>query len=322
MEPTTNFVPRVVFMGTAELACASLSALASSPDCRLVAVVSQPDRPKGRELRMQPTAVKATALGLGLPVLQPLKARDPLFLEQLRGFAPDLIVVAAYGQILPKSILEMGRLGCINVHTSILPKYRGAAPIQWAIANGDPETGVTIMKMDEGLDTGPILQIERTPILPEDNGQTLHDRLAVLGASLLLRTLPGVIDGSIVPVVQPADGASYARKITKEDGRIDWSRSPIEVWNRARGFSPWPGAFTLLPGEPARMLKIWDCEPRQGGEGVPGTVLEASKDQLTIACGAGSLALRSVQKEGSRRMSAAEFLAGHKLIPGDRLGGG
>src|ERR1044071_3669189 len=210
---------KIAFLGAAELACPSLSALVRTPDHRIIAVITQPDRPKGRDLNVQPSPVKALATREGLPVLQPERARAASFIDELARLRPDLIVVAAYGQILPMQILELPRFGCVNVHASLLPKHRGAAPIQWAILNDESETGVTLMKMNEGLDTGDILTQRATPIGAGDNAQTLHDRLAVLGAELLIETIPDYIAGKIVPRPQPQDGASYARKITKEDGR-------------------------------------------------------------------------------------------------------
>src|SRR6266404_5058639 len=208
---------RIVFMGTAELSCASLRALLAVPEFQVVGVVSQPDKPRGRNLKLQPSPAKELAVSHGLPVLQPERARNEQFIEQLRTLEPDLIAVAAYGQILPVNILELPRFGCLNVHTSLLPKYRGAAPVQWALLNDEAETGVTIMKMDPGLDTGDILAQTATPIGPEDNAATLHDRLAKMGAELLVRTLPDYVGGKIAPRPQPTEGASYARKITKED---------------------------------------------------------------------------------------------------------
>ena len=206
-------------MGTAELSCASLEKLAEK--FPVVAVVTQPDKPKGRELKLTPSPVKILAEKLNLPVLQPLKARDEKFISELRELKPDLIVVVAYGQILPQMILDLPQFGCLNVHTSLLPKYRGAAPIQWAIADGEPETGVTIMKMDAGLDTGAILSMRRTPILATDDSQILHDRLAQLGAELLIETIPNYVTGKISPQPQPAEGSTYAAKIKKED--IIWN---------------------------------------------------------------------------------------------------
>ena len=311
---------RLVFMGTAPLAAVSLGALAENPAWQVVAVVTQPDKPRGRDLKLQPSAVKELALQKNLPVLQPLKARDPAFLEQLRALQPELIVVAAYGQILPQAILDLPRHGCLNVHTSLLPKHRGAAPIQWAIANGDAQTGVTIMRMDAGLDTGGIVSTETTPILPSDDSQTLHDRLAQLGAALLTRTIPDFVSEKISPQPQPADGASYARKIEKEDGHLDWTQPARVLWNRLRAFTPWPGAFTFLPAEPKPLLlKIWQAGLLDDWRGAPGEILQADKSGLVIACGEGALRIITLQREGGRCMSAPEFLAGHQLPPGTLL---
>src|SRR4051812_43091414 len=225
---------RIIFMGTAELACAGLEALTQTEDFKVVAVVTQPDRPKGRALKLQPSPVKAVALRLNLPVLQPERARDPGFIEELRSLTPDLIVVTAYGQILPKAILEVPQFGCLNVHTSLLPKYRGAAPIQWAILDDEPETGVTIMQMDAGMDTGPMLAQEKSPISADDTSESVYARLSDLGARLLVRTIPEYASGRIQPSPQPEDGVSYAPKIKKEDGRLDWTQPSRALWNRVR----------------------------------------------------------------------------------------
>jgi methionyl-tRNA formyltransferase len=311
---------RIIFLGTAELSGASLTALAQDEQFSVMAVVTQPDKPKGRELKLQPSSVKSLALKLGLPVLQPDRARDEEFIARLRELRPDLIVVVAYGQILPQSILDLPRHGCLNVHTSLLPSYRGAAPIQWAIANGDTETGVTIMKMDAGLDTGPIVSQRRTPIRPEDNSVTLHDRLARLGAELLLQTIPDIVAGKIQPVPQPAEGASYAAKVKKEDGRIDWSRPAQTISNRLRAFTPWPGAFTFLKAEPKpQLIKIWKTEiiEKSGGAG---EILSADKTGIVVGCGHNVLRILELQREGGRRLPAAEFLAGHPLNTGDQFG--
>jgi methionyl-tRNA formyltransferase len=298
-----------------------LRALCRGKSTAVIAVVSQPDKPRGRDLKLQPTPVKALALAESLPVLQPARARDEAFISELRRLAPELIVVTAYGQILPQAILDLPRFGCLNVHTSLLPRYRGAAPIQWAILSGDSETGVTIMKMDAGLDTGPMLAQETTPITATDTAQTLHDRLAELGAALLVRTIPDYISGQIVPQPQPAEGASYARKITKDDGRMDWTQPANVLWNRVRGLTPWPGAFTHLPddGQP-RLLKILSAEVEPQFSGQPGVVVRADKTGLVVACGQQSLRILQLQLEGGRRMSASEFLAGHELPAGTRLG--
>jgi len=312
---------RIIFMGTAELACASLRALHDdASQFEVVLVVTQPDKPKGRDLKLQPTAVKAAALELGLPVEQPIKARATEFVEHLRSFAADLIVVAAYGQLLPQSILDLPKYGCLNVHTSILPKYRGAAPIQWAIIDGESETGVTIMKMDAGLDTGDILSVHTTPISPEDNAAILHDRLAAIGAEALVATIPLYINGDIAPKPQPAEGSTYARKIAKEDGRIDWAQPAQGLFNRIRGLTPWPGAFTFLaPEQKQRLLKVWSAEPLSGVSGKPGTVLQADKNGIVVACGEGALRITSLQREGGRRMAAIEFFAGQAVKSGDVL---
>jgi methionyl-tRNA formyltransferase len=306
----------LVFMGTAELSCASLERLAGTSGFSVRAVVTQPDKPKGRDLKLTPSPVKVLAERLHLPVLQPLKAREENFASQLQEFKPDLMVVVAYGQILPQRLLDLPRHGCLNVHTSLLPKYRGAAPIQWAIADGEPETGVTIMKMDAGLDTGPVLATRRTPILPTDDAQTLHDRLAQLGAELLAETIPGYVAGNILPQPQPAAGASYAAKIKKDDGRIDWSLPAKRIWNRLRAFTPWPGGFTFLAVEPKpQLLKIWKAEVIEK-DGPPGTVLAVDKTGIVVGCGAGALRILELQREGGKRLLAEPFLAGCHLMPG------
>jgi len=307
-------------MGTAELSCASLRALIESPAFQVVAVVTQPDRPKGRELKLQPSPVKRLALQAALPLLQPERARDEAFVSALRELRPELIAVAAYGQILPQSILELPRFGCVNVHTSLLPRYRGAAPIQWAILNDDAETGVTIMRMDAGLDTGDILTQAKTPIRPDDTAETLHDRLARLGAELLVRTLPDYVAGKLPSQPQPTAGVIYAPKIRKQDGQIDWRQPARAVWNRVRGLVPWPGAFSYLPGQSQRhLLKIWQAEVAEGS-GPPGEILRADKGGIVVGCGREALRILHLQREGGRRLPASDFLAGHPLLPGQRLG--
>lgn len=306
-------------MGTAELSCSSLEKLAGNADFSVVAVVTQPDKPKGRDLRLTPSPVKVLAQKLNLPVLQPPKARDESFIGQLQEFKPDLMVVVAYGQILPQRLLDVPPHGCLNVHTSLLPKYRGAAPIQWAIADGESETGVTIMKMDAGLDTGPMLATRRTPILATDDSQTLHDRLAQLGAELLVETIPGYISGKISPQPQPAEGASYAAKIQKEDGRIDWNLPATKIWNRLRAFTPWPGAFAFLDAQPKpQLLKIWKVEVVEKN-GQPGTVWSADKTGIVVGCGQGALRVVELQREGGKRLAAEQFLAGCPLKGGAKF---
>jgi methionyl-tRNA formyltransferase len=333
---------RIIFMGTAELSCASLETLAGDKAFSVAAVVTQPDKPKGRDLKLQPPPVKSIALQLGLPVLQPARARDEQFIAELRALKPDLIVVVAYGHILPQTILDLPEFGCLNVHTSLLPKYRGAAPIQWAIANGETETGVTIMKMDAGLDTGPIISQRHLPILPEDNSATLHDRLARLGAELLAQTIPDFVAGKIQPQPQPVEGVSHAPKIKKEDGRIDWNLPAKTIWNRLRAFTPWPGAFTFWLGVPPSggngihiggppeggtpnkprpiLLKIWKAEIVEQSGGA-GEILSADKNGITVGCGNNALRILELQREGGRRMNAAEFMAGHPLKAGEKFEG-
>ncbi|MDR3456480.1 MAG: methionyl-tRNA formyltransferase [Verrucomicrobiae bacterium] len=307
---------RIIFMGTAELSCASLEKLCGDPRFQVVAVVTQPDKPKGRDLKLQPSPVKVLAQKFNLTVWQPLKARDENFIAELRALKPDLIVVVAYGQILPQSVLDLPAHGCLNVHTSLLPKYRGAAPIQWAIANGDAETGVTIMKMDAGLDTGPVLALRRTPIVPEDDSQILHDRLAQLGAQLLVETILDYVAGKIRPQPQPAEGSTYAAKIKKEDGHIDWNLPAKRIWSRQRAFTPWPGAFTFLPATPRpQLLKIWRLELVERS-GPAGEVLSVDKDGIVVACGEGAVRILELQLEGGKRLTCAQFLSGHPLKAG------
>ena len=311
---------RIIFMGTPPLAATVLEALLHEKGFNIIAAVTQPDQPKGRDLKLQPSAVRDLALKNNLPVLQPERAREPQFIEQVRALAPDLIVVAAYGHILPQALLDVPKFGCLNVHTSLLPKYRGAAPIQWAMLNGDSETGVTIMKMDAGLDTGGIVSEERTIITDNDTGATLHDRLAQLGAALLVRTIPDYVSGKIAPRPQPAEGVTYARKIQKEDGRINWSQPARVLWNRVRGLTPWPGTFTLVRRKQGTvLLKVLRAETDER-TGEPGRVLSADEKGVVVACGEGALRCLELQREGGKRLGAQQFLAGFSLTPGDRLG--
>ena len=311
---------RLIFMGTPPLAATVLESLLHRLDWNLLAVVTQPDQPRGRDLKLQPSAVKELAAKCNLPVLQPERARDEGFIEEVRRLAPDLIIVAAYGQILPQSLLDVPRFGCLNIHTSLLPKYRGAAPIQWAILNGDAETGVTIMRMNAGLDTGDIVSEARTPITSDDTAQTLHDRLAHLGGVLLGPTIQDYVAGQITPQLQPAEGASYARKIKKEDGRLDWNQSATVLWNRVRGLTPWPGTFTFLQGGAAPLLlKILRVEPVDAPLGTPGQIISADHHNLIVGCGTGALRILELQREGGKRLGAAAFLAGHPLRVGEQL---
>ena len=265
-------------MGTAELAAVSLRALCRVSQFQVLAVVSQPDKPVGRKLQLQPTPVKQTALTENLPILQPARARDENFLTQLKDLSPDLIVVAAYGQILPQTILDLPRHGCLNVHTSLLPKFRGASPIQAAILHDEHETGVTIMRMDAGLDTGSILTQRTTEILDADNAQTLHDRLAQLGAELLVETIPDYVAGKIPPRPQPTEGVSHCCKINKTDGQLDWRLPARVLWNRQRAFTPWPGAFTHWQG---KLLKIHRAQVVKNC-GKPGEILTSRRMESSL----------------------------------------
>ena len=302
-------------MGTADFACPSLASLDDARGIEVAGVVTQPDRPKGRQLIPQPPPVKLEAESRHLPVHQPERLRsDTQFLDQL---APGLIVVAAYGQILPQAVLDLPRHGCLNVHGSLLPAYRGAAPIQRAILDGQAATGVTIMQMDAGLDTGAILSKAATPIGPTDNAQTLHDRLAKLGAELLLKTIPHHVAGEIAAKPQDDTLATHAAKITRDMGRIDWSQPATQLWNRARAFTPWPGVFTRLDG---KLLKLLEVEPADADCPGPGVVGQADADGIVVGCGNGALRITQLQKEGAKRLAAAEFLAGTPLPAGTQLG--
>ena len=306
-------------MGTAELACPSLVALNECKGIDVVSVVTQPNRPRGRKLQSQPSSVKQCAEDLNLPIQQPETLRDRGVFSTLLVLEPDLIVVAAYGQILPTAVLDLPSHGCLNIHASILPKYRGAAPIQWALLNGDNETGVTIMLMDAGLDTGDIVSEARTPIGSHDNSQTLHDRLAEMGAELLVKTVPGYVSGEIVPEPQPEEGSSHARKIKKVDGRMNWGEPAHGLLRRIRAFTPWPGAFTELPSQEQRLLKIWEADVMDG-DGPAGEVIVADESGIVVACGEQALRLTIVQRDGGKRMAVADFLRGCSLEPGMVLG--
>jgi len=308
---------RIVFMGTPEFACPTLQLLIDRGE-QLSAVVTQPDRPKGRGQKLMPPPVKEVALRHGIPVLQPLKVREPSFVEEILRLKPDVIVVVAFGQILPKALLEIPRHGCINVHASLLPRYRGAAPLNWCIINGESETGVTTMLMDIGLDTGPMLLHRSTPIEDNENIVTLHDRMSVMGAELLGETLDGLKSGSIPPREQENDRSCYAPILKKDDGLIEWARDARAIHNQVRGICVWPGAYTFLDGQ---MLKIY--RSRVGNSsGQPGTVLQASRGNLEVACLTGSLIIEELQTAGKKRMDAASFLAGCPVAIGSCFGGG
>jgi methionyl-tRNA formyltransferase len=304
-------------MGTAKIACPGLDTLHRSSEFNVLAAITQPDRHRGRKLELQPSAVKKTALELGIPVLQPKTLRTQEALDKLADLDPELIVVIAFGQMLPPSVLDLPAHGCVNVHTSLLPKYRGAAPIQWAIHDGETETGVTLMKMDAGLDTGPIIASKRT-VIGNSNAQQLHDLLANLGAELLRNSLPGYVSGEILPALQNDSEASHARKITKEDGNVDWQRPAAEIERAIRAFTPWPGAFTSLKSLDPVIIKIHQANVAEGA-GAPGEVLRQDSGNLVVACGEKALDLVELQRPGSRRLMASEFLRGFPIKPGSFL---
>jgi methionyl-tRNA formyltransferase len=307
---------RVVFIGSAELACPSLEKLHVTPSLKVVGVVTQPERPSGRSLRPAACPIHVCAARLGIPALTPEKINAPDSLEELRALRPDVIVVMAYGQILRSAILDLPPLGCINLHASLLPSYRGAAPIQWAIARGETVTGVTTMFMNEGLDAGDIIFQAAEPIHPEDTSATLHDRLAYRGADLLVRTLHAVRAGTAPRRSQDSVGvATFAPRLKKADGWMDWRLPAVELCNRVRGFYPWPGCFLSLPWPTVRLVKVLQArvEPAVPSVAAPGTVLEAAGDGPLISTGQAALRLLQVQPEGKRPMSGAAFLCGYGL---------
>ena len=304
---------RIVFMGTPEFAVPSLNALLSAYS--VVGVVTQPDRPAGRGQKLAEAPVKQAALQAGVPVLQPRRLREPDATAQLAAWAPDLIVVAAFGQILKPAVLDLPRHGCLNVHASWLPRWRGAAPIAAALLAGDATTGVTIMQMDPGLDTGPMLARRAEPIHPDDTTATLTARLADLGAALLLETLPGYLAGTVRPAAQPADEATYAPQLKKEDGHLDFTQAADALERRVRAFTPWPGAFALWAGQPLRVLR---ATAATAGAGQPGQVSVGERGPV-IACGSGSLVLLEVQPAGKRPMAAADFARGARGFVGAQL---
>lgn len=307
----------VLFMGTPDFACFSLSALLGSHH-RVTAVVTQPDKPRGRGYTLTPPPVKVAAQEAGLPVYQPTTLRDEEFASLLAEIHPDVIVVVAYGKILPQNVLDYPKYGCINVHGSLLPEYRGAAPMQRAIIEGRPVTGITTMYMAAGLDTGDMLLREECPILDEDNFESIHDKLGALGASMIVRTLDGLADASLVRVPQNDAEATYAAKITKEDCLVCFDADARTVYNQIRGLSPIPLAFTHTPdGKLLKIVVAKICDEATPHD-IPGKVLSL-EDGITVACHRGAVTLLSVLPEGKGRMSAADFVRGRKISPGDVL---
>jgi methionyl-tRNA formyltransferase len=300
----------IVYAGTPEFAVSALRALVDAGH-RVVAVYTQPDRPAGRGRKLRPSPVKEAATALGIEVRQPQSLRDDEAQAALRALAPDLMVVAAYGLILPAEVLAIPRLGCVNIHASLLPRWRGAAPIQRALLDGDAQTGVTIMQMDEGLDTGAMLARSATPITPEDTAGSVHDRLAELGAQALLEVLPALDAGSLRGEPQDASQATYARKLSKDEAGIDWALPAVQIARQVQAFNPWPVAETRFQGEPLKLLEARALD--RTAAAAPGTPLAATRDGIDIATGNGVLRILRLQVAGRRAQSAAEFINGRSL---------
>ena len=306
---------RLVFLGTPAFAVPTLERLVERGH-QVLAAVTQPDRPKGRGQTLAPPPVKEAALRLGMPVYQPERVKRPEAVDHLRSFAPEAMVVVGYGQIIPQSVIDIPPLGILNVHASLLPKYRGAGPIQWAIVNGETVTGVTIMRIDAGLDTGPMLLKAETAIGADETAIDLGRRLSVMGAGLLVEALDALAAGRVIPQPQDNAQATYASMLKKEDGRIDWTRSAAQIHNQVRGMQPWPGAYSIFRGA---ALHVWRARPVEAGAGHPPGALVRIKPPL-VACGVGALELIEVQMEGRKRMPAADFANGQRFVENEILG--
>lgn len=307
---------RIIFMGTPDFAAAILQTLIDGPD-EVVALVTQPDRAKGRGKKLSPPPTKVLADSLGIPVLQPTKIKTEEFHNGLLTYRPDLIVVAAYGRILPKPILELAPMGCINVHGSLLPLYRGAAPIQWSVLNGEKETGVTIIQMNEGMDTGDILLKAVIETEPDETSGSLYEKLAVLGSETLLKAIRGLQDGTLIPVSQDHELATVAPMLKKDDGLVDWHKDAKILECLIRGLDPWPTAFCFLN---SKRLRLFNPEVlHKESDAQPGTVLQADKRGIFVACGSNTLVIREIQPEGKKRMSVESFLCGHPIAAGTLL---
>ncbi len=307
---------KIVYMGTPDFAVPPLKALVEN-GYEVTAVVTQPDKPKGRGKTLLPTPVKEEALKHDIPVYQPLKVRDPEFVETLQKLEPDMIVVAAFGQIIPKTILDMSKYGCLNIHASLLPKYRGAAPIQQAVIDGEKESGVTIMKMGVGLDTGDMISQAVVPLAEDETGGSLFDKLAEEGAALLVKTIPSIVDGTAVYTKQPEESPTpYAAMISKKMGLMDFTKTATELERLVRGLNPWPSAYTFLNG---KTLKVWKCAVEKCGKAEPGTIIGVDKAGIHVACKENALVLKEVQLEGKKRMEVDAFLRGYQVTAGTIL---
>ena len=319
---------RIVFMGTPDFSVPALKALVEAGH-QVIAVVTQPDKPKGRGKEVQMTPVKIQAMEYGIPVYQPAKVREASFVEVLQGMEADVYVVIAFGQLLPKAVLELPKYGCINIHASLLPKYRGAAPIQWCVIDGERETGITTMMMDVGLDTGDMLEKTVIPIEEKETGGSLHDKLSLAGGALILSTLKKLEEGTLVRTPQTDEGTCYAKMLTKSLGDIDWNQSAVSIERLIRGLNPWPSAYTLWNG---KTIKIWAADVTTGREAAaflsesgvpsetgitPGTVVCSDKHSLVVCTGDGLLSVRELQMEGKKRMDTPAFLRGYPIPEGD-----
>ena len=319
---------RVVFMGTPDFSVPALKALVEAGH-QVIAVVTQPDKPKGRGKEVQMTPVKIQAMEYGIPVYQPAKVREASFVEVLKGLEADVYVVIAFGQILPKAVLELPKYGCINIHASLLPKYRGAAPIQWCVIDGERETGITTMMMDVGLDTGDMLEKAVIPIEEKETGGSLHDKLSMAGGDLILSTLKKLEEGTLVRTPQTDEGTCYAKMLTKSLGDIDWNQGAVSIERLIRGLNPWPSAYTMWNG---KTIKIWAADVIAGREAAdflsesgvpaetgtaPGTVVCSDKRRLVVCTGGGLLSIRELQMEGKKRMDTPAFLRGYPIPAGD-----
>ncbi|MEG0214810.1 MAG: methionyl-tRNA formyltransferase [Hungatella sp.] len=304
---------RIVFMGTPDFSVPALNALTEAGH-EVIAVVTQPDKPKGRGKAVQMTPVKERATALGIPVYQPLKAREESFVSLLRDLAPDAIVVIAFGQLLPKTILDIPKFGCINIHASLLPRYRGAAPLQWVVLEGESETGITTMKMEVGMDTGDMLEKIKIPLTSGETYGSIHDKLCVLGGDLIVTTLKKIESNTIVPIPQQEEAATYTKKITKAMGDIDWSLDATVIERLIRGLNPWPSAYTSWNG---KTMKLWAADVwEMDYPGICGEVVLVDSEHLLVKTGKGTLALRELQLEGKKRMELDAFLRGYQITKG------
>lgn len=310
---------KIVFMGTPDFAVGALEAIIEAGH-EITAVVTQPDKAKGRSGQMQFPPVKECALKYNLPVFQPVKIKTPESVEKLKKFEADIFVVAAFGQILSKEILDMPKYGCVNIHASLLPKYRGAAPIQWAVIDGEEETGVTIQQMNEGVDTGDILSQEIVKLDAKETGASLFDKLAVCGAQLIVKTLEEIEKGTIVPVKQDDSKSTHAKMLDKSLGKIDWSKDAVSIERLVRGLNSWPSAYSSFNG---KSVKFWDCDVINAesiNDEESGTIINVDKDFFDVACGNGILRVRELQLEGKKRMDTKSFLLGNQWKTGMKLG--